>query len=223
MIIQNLKRFENNYANLRIKIKTICDEYLNLAKGILTLINDDTILKTIFLKNFYPSQVSLLKILYEDRNYFVPILQNEILFNIVTDLWYCEYYWTPNFMNSSSALKNLISHYGSKDLHINPLEERFFMNKMIDNNVFETDTNEEEDEGKDDIDSTPMNYLLFHRNIKGEYTTCTQKEIDLHNPFFFYQKTKFSREIRYTNHIFSYYFFEKSPLFKGPNYFIMFY
>lgn len=215
MIIQNLKRFENTYANLRIKIKTICDEYLNLSKEIVTKINDDTILKTIFLKIFYPSQVSLLKILYEDRDYFTPILQNDILFDIVTDLWYCEYYWTPNFMNSSSALKNLISHYGSKDLHLNPLEERFFMNKMIENDAFETDTNEEQVlDAKEDLENTPMSYLLFHRNIKGEFVTCAQKEIDMQDPFFFYQKTRFSRDIRYTNHIFSYYFFEKSPLFK---------
>ena len=214
MIIKNLRTFENLYVNLRIKIKTICDEYLNLSKEIITKINDDTILKTIFLKIFYPSPISLLQILYADRNYFQPILQNDILFNIVNDLWCCEYYWTLNFLNSSSALKNLISHYGSKDSHLNPLEERFFMNKMIENDAFETDINEEEIEGKDDIDSTPINYLLFHKNIKGEYVTSCQKDIDLKKPFFFYQKTRFSRDIRYTNHIFSYNFFEKSPLFK---------
>lgn len=214
MIIKNLRTLQDLYANLRIKIKTICDEYLNLAKEIIIKVNDDTILKTMFLKIFYPSQVSLLKILYEDRNYFQPILQNEILFNIVTDLWYCEYYWTINFMNSSSALKNLIEHYGSKDLHINALEERFFMNKMLENDAFEANENEDKEEDSSDMDSLPISYLLFHKNIKGEYVTCPPKEININDPFFFYQTSKFSRDIRYTNHIFSYYFFEKSPLFK---------
>lgn len=213
VIIKNLRTFQDLYANLRIKIKAICDEYLSLAKQIVDKVNDDTIFKTMFLKIFYPSQVSLLKILYEDRNYFMPILQNEILFNIVTDLWYCEYYWTVNFMNSSSALKNLIEHYGSKDLHINPLEERFYMNKMLENSAFEA-SKESRNDDPQDIDSTPMNYLLFHKNIKGEYVTCPINEISMKNPFFFYQNTKFSRDVRYTNHIFSYYFFEKSPLFK---------
>ena len=214
MIIKNLRTLENLYANLRIKIKTICDEYLNLAIEIVTKINDDTILKTIFLKIFYPSSLSLLSILYSEKQYFLPVLQNDILFNIVNDLWHSECYWTFNFMNSSSAAKNSITYYGSRDLHINPLEERFYMNKMIEKDAYEVDTDDEDAETKDDIDNTPMHKLLFHKNIKGEFVTTMPKEIEFKNPFFFYQKIKFGRDIRYTNHIFSYYFFEKSAAFK---------
>lgn len=213
IIIENLRKFEALFINVRIKLRNICEEFLKLAVNILQKIDDDTIIKTIFLRIVYPASTSLIKLLFSDKVYYSPILKNDILYTIVDSLWNCEYYWTPNFLNTSSAFKNLISYYGGKDTHINALEERFFMNKMIDDKVYHENEEKVEEIGEK-LELTPISAQSFYKNVKGEFITTLENDVDFRNPFFFYKKTLFGRDVRFTNHIFNYFFFEKSPVFK---------
>ena len=220
-IIENLKAIAKFYANVRIKLKTIIDEFLKLACLIADQISDEIIFKTILLKVFYPSQIPLIKILYSDKNFYVLLLRSELISNIVSKLWFCQYNWTFNFLNSSSAFKNLTTHFGNEGNFINPQAWRFKVSKMVTDGKSSGKRNSakrtsliEKDEEKVDYSMKPIGLMVYNKTSNGGYVGIANFEVNLNEPFEFYKKTRFSKDIRMNNHIFSYFFFENSPAFK---------
>ena len=207
--------------NVRIKLHTLSEEFLKLAILINNKIKDEIIYKTLLLKIFYPSQTPLLQILYKDKKYYIPILKNKIISEIVGKLWFSEYNWTFNFLNSSSAFKNIISHFGGEANVFNPQILRFKVSKMLKNEQNEkkkikSKANElEELEAIKPPDSMkPMCKIAFNKTKYDGVVGVTDFRIDFSKPFEFYKWTRYSKDVRITNHIFSYFFFEKSPAFK---------
>lgn len=220
-IIENLKTIARFYANVRIKLHTIIDEFLKLADLIGEEISDEIIMKTILLKPFYPSQIPLLKILYSDLDFYIPLLKSDMISDIVSKLWFCQYNWTFNFLNSSSAFKNLVTHFGNEGNFVNPQAWRFKVSKMVaDGKGKNVDKKAkrssliEKDENKVDYSMKPIGLMVYNKTPNGGYVGIANFNVNFEQPFEFYKKTRFSKDVRMTNHIFSYFFFENSPAFK---------
>ena len=219
-IIENLKVLASFYSNVRIKLKSIIDEFFKLSCLIQDQSTDEIMLKTVLLKVFYPAQFPLLKLLYSDKNFYTAILKSELISNIVSKLWFCEYNWTFNFLNSSSIFKNLTSHFGNEGNFMNPQAWRFRVSKMISEKKpiaarkSQRSSLIDRDEDKLDYTMKPIGLMVFNKTQNGGYIGIADYEVNFSTPFEFYKKTRFSKDIRMTNHCFSYFFFENSPAFK---------
>lgn len=218
-IIENLKILSLFFSNVRIKLKTISEEFLKLASLISDQFSDEIMFRTILLKVFYPSQVPLLKILYSDKKFYSSILKSELISSIVSKIWFCEYNWTFNFLNSSSAFKNLTTHFGNEGDFVNPQAWRFKVSKMVSEKKSQEKRPKrasliEKDEEKIDYSMKPIGLMVYNKTSQGGYVGVADYEINFKQPFEFYKKTRFSKDIRMTNHILSYFYFEKSPCYK---------
>jgi len=60
------------------------------------------------------------------------LLKSE-LFSNMSKLWFCEYDWTFNFLNSSSIFKNQTSHFGNESLALFESDKMISENKQQEN------------------------------------------------------------------------------------------
>jgi hypothetical protein len=90
-----------------VRLELISENFLRLATLIKSFIHDELYIKAIYLKKFYPSNRSMLQILFSNRNFYQPLLKDPIIVEIVSDLWECDYNYTKNFLLTSSSFLNL--------------------------------------------------------------------------------------------------------------------
>ena len=95
------------FGNVRVRLELISENFLRLATLIKSFIHDELFIKAIYLKKFYPSNRSMLQILFSNRSFYQPLLKDPIIVEIVSDLWECDYNYTKNFLITSSSFLNL--------------------------------------------------------------------------------------------------------------------
>lgn len=161
----------------------------------------------------YPSpQMSLLQILNTNNKFYTRLLASDIVLEIVSDLWIFQYYYTYNFLNTSSAFQNL---KGSLIIYEN-------INSSIvgGQSSISTGRNLPLTPGKIDLPSSLDNFKEMkdpNQNVgfldQNALKLTQLQSIDLKNPFHFIRKSNFS-DYRMTNHIFTYFFWLKSSAYK---------
>ena len=187
----------------------MAENFLELATRIKNQINDEIFIKTIYLKKMYPSpQMSLIQILNTNNKFYSKLLASDIVLEIVSDLWIFQYYYTYNFLNTSSAFQNL---KGDMIIHEN-------INSSIVGGQSSISARSPSP-GKGEI-SSMENFKEFrdqNQNVgfldQNALKLTQLQSIDLKNPFHFIRKSNFY-DYRMTNHIFTYFFWLKSSAYK---------
>lgn len=194
----------------------MAQNYLNLAVLIKRQIHDELFIKTIYVYKFYPSSLTLLQILYRNRSFYAPLLQSDLINELVSDLWYCDYYNTYNVFNTSSAFQNLkgnliilenintisLNQQSSPLTYSPSLKGASSLNTMSNNKVNPM--------SPELMSAAHLNPALIDEN---SLKLNALQQIDLRNPFHFIRKSTFF-DYKFTNHIFSYFFWQKSPAYR---------
>ena len=156
----------------------------------------------------YPSpHFSLLQILNTNNSFYSRLLASDIVLEIVSDLWISQYYYTYNFMNTSSAYQNL---KGKFIIHENINSSGVIQSSLTPmRNQTIAATKPLDSSSADNFKEVTNTPFLDQNALK-----LTQlQSIDLKNPFHFIRKSNFY-DYRMTNHIFSYFFWYRSPAYK---------
>ena len=145
----------------------------------------------------YPSpNLSLLQILYSDSTFYNELLANEIVSNIVNELWIFKYYFTYNIFTTSTAYNNLLGSLLLDDNLKNYLSSS--TNKI--SYYLSINTN--------DFDHSHLSL--------GEIDIIRLKKIqrmDFLNPFYFLNKSNLI-SYKFSNHIFSFDFGQNPQLIR---------
>ena len=193
----------------------IAQNYLNLAVLIKEQIHDELFIKTIYIYKFYPSHLTLLQILYRNRSFYAPLLQNELISDLVGDLWYCDYYSTTNIFNTSSAFQNLkgtliiLENINTTNITAQPTNSPLgYSPSLKPSNSLSA--NKVTPMSPELMSAAQLNPALIDENA---LKLTALQQIDLRNPFHFIRRSNFF-DYKFTNHIFSFFFWQKSPAYR---------
>lgn len=205
-ICEFCRKLARIFKNVRVKLDQLAEDYLNLAVEIKNQINDEIFIKTIYLKKGYPSpNYSLLQILNKDTTFYSPLLTNSVVQDTISELWISQHYYTLNIFNTSSSFQNLKGkifimeniNNDSKDLYTNY------------NDIQNTKVQSTSSESNDRKNLNP-NFMKFQED---SIKLNQLQAIDFKKPFHFIRKSGF-HDYRFSNHIFTYFFWRKSPAYK---------
>jgi len=179
---------------LRGKLLQIANNFLTLAKLLRDEIHNEILLKTIYVQKMYPSpDFSLLQILYSDSLFYKELLATETVSSIVNGLWIFKNYYTYNFLITSTAFKNL-----KGDL---------IFRESLNNGLNRKLNNSSGLKSYDDLST-------YNNKEENEvFKFLKMQEMDFKEPFSFINKTN-TFDYKFTNHIFSFAFWAKSPAYK---------
>ncbi len=224
-ICQLLRTLGKVFSNIRVRLNLTSENYLKLAKLIRDNIHDELFIKAMYLRKFYPSGKSLLLILYGDRDFYTPLLASNLVTEIVNDLWSCDYKYSLNFAVAATSFKNLRSPIYYRDNINANLPSISSFHKTDSNRT--NDTPPQSSTGvshssaaqavnKPLISNNNINPLALYQENSLEmeaYQKGLLIQINKSKPFQFVLKTNFY-DYRMFNHIFSYFFWQKSPVYK---------
>ena len=171
----------------------------------------------------------MLKICFIDRDLYGPLLKSDILNSIIIELWYCQYEWTFNFLNSSSIFKNIIIPFATEPdisniqtIKINSTKNQRESLKSIEigNPSSRNNINMSFNSINNSIHkSIPKNnsLKLFHNlNFEDKFQFIEKRswEFNWKTPFEFFKSTTLDKDVRSSNHIFTLFYWQKSPAYK---------
>ena len=206
------------FANVKVRLGLLSQNYLNLAVLIKNQIHDELFIKTIYISKFYPSSLTLLQILYKNRSFYAPLLQSDVITDLVTDLWHCDYYNTYNIFNTSSAFQNLKGNLIINENINNSLQQpgqpaspNTYSPSLKPQSSLNTNSNKVNPLSPELVSAAQINPALIDENA---LKLTALQNIDLHhNTFNFIRKSNFF-DYKFTNHIFSFFFWQKSPAYR---------
>ena len=212
-------KLSNIFANVKVRLGLLSQNYLNLAVLIKNQIHDELFIKTIYIYKFYPSHLTLLQILYKNRNFYAPLLQSDVITEMVSEIWHCDYYNTYNIFNTLSAFQNLKGNLlileninnsviqgnqsGISPNYSPSLKPQSSLNTMSNNKVNPV--------SPELVSAAQVNPALIDENA---LKLNALQNIDLrNNPFHFIRRSNFF-DYKFTNHVFSFFFWQKSPAYR---------
>lgn len=184
--------------------------FLQLATIIKNEIHDEIFIKHIYLKKAYPStNRSLLQILTTNNDFYSSLLSSRIVQDIISELWISQNFYTPNIFITSSSYQNL----RGKLLIYENYNYSFGTQNSMSPGMGKLTSLNSTNKVADAFDNI-INYQLIASVIDENALKLSQlQNIDLKNPFHFIRKSNFY-DIRSTNHVFTYFFWKKSPAYK---------
>lgn len=198
MICEVCFRLSNVFNNVKVRLFLISENFLKLAVLIKKEIIDELFIKTIYLRRFYPANKTLVQLLYTRREFYSPLLKSDIITEIIEDLWNCDYYHTYNVFNTASCYHNLTG-------KLIILDNDSVLGKTSSE---ASSTQDSKINSKRHMDA--MAGMFYNENA---VKLAKLRDINFSNPFHFI-RCSIDRDYKLTNHIFSFFYWQKSPFYR---------
>ena len=99
------------FPDLKLKMIFLAEKYRDFALEIIKKVDEIMILKNILEKVCYPSKLSLLDILFSEKDFFISFLVTETLNDLIRSKWNCSYTHDYNLCISSTSINYLKSNF----------------------------------------------------------------------------------------------------------------